>query len=123
VECCDRDWAALYADRARRMADTYRRDGAARVYWVTIPTARAANRQKIGRVVNAAVKVAAQPWRSQVRVIDSVSLFAPKGYQDAIDVGGERRIVRAPDGIHLNEAGAALLAETLLRRIDEDFEY
>ncbi len=62
VECCSADWAALYANRARRMADTYRQGGNARVYWITIPTARDADRAKINRVVNAAVKVAAQPW-------------------------------------------------------------
>jgi hypothetical protein len=54
VECCGADWAALYANRARRMADTYRQDGNARVYWITVPTARDADRARIGRVVNAA---------------------------------------------------------------------
>jgi len=123
VECCGADWAALYANRARRMANTYRRGGAARVYWITIPTPRDPDRQAIGRVVNAAIRVAAEPWRSQVRVIDSVALFSPRGYQDAIDVGGERRIVRAADGIHLNEAGADLLADAVLDRLSQDFTY
>ncbi len=88
VECCSADWAALYANRARRMADTYRQGGNARVYWITIPTARDADRAKIGRVVNAAVRVAAQPWASQVRVIDTVPMFAPRGYEDAISIDG-----------------------------------
>src|SRR3954469_5085233 len=70
VNCCGPDWAALYANRARRMAATYRQGGRARVYWITVPTARAATRQGIGRVVNAAVRVAVQPWASQIRVID-----------------------------------------------------
>jgi hypothetical protein len=119
VECCGADWAALYANRARRMADTYRRGGAARVYWVTIPTPRDPDRQKIQRVVNAAIRVAAQPWRSQVRVIDSAALVSPRGYQDAI----EGRIVRASDGIHLSDAGARMLADAVLARLDDDFIY
>ena len=123
VECCGADWAALYANRARRMAATYRQGGRARVYWITVPTARAANRQGIGRVVNAAVRVAVQPWASQIRVIDTVPIFAPKGYRDAMEIDGENRIVRNPDGIHLNDAGAALLSQTVLARLNTDFTY
>jgi len=123
VECCGADWAALYANRARRMADTYRQGGNARVYWITIPTARDRDRANIGRVVNAAIKVAAQPWATQVRVIDTVPTFAARGYEDAIDVDGRRRIVRAADGIHLNDEGAGLLAETVLARLGQDFDY
>jgi len=123
VECCSADWAALYANRARRMADTYRQAGNARVYWITIPTARDADRAKINRVVNAAVKVAAQPWASQVRILDTVPMFAPRGYEDAITIDGRRRIVRNADGIHLNDEGAGLLAESVLARLGQDFTY
>jgi uncharacterized protein len=123
VNCCGSEWAALYATRARRMADTYRQAGAARVYWITIPTPRAANRQAVQRVVNAAIRVAVQPWASQIRVIDTVPIFAPTGYRDAMTIDGEDRIVRNPDGIHLNDAGAALLSQTVLERLKEDFVY
>ena len=40
--------------------DTYRRDGAARVYWLTLPLPRDAKRRST-RVVNASVAVAAPP--------------------------------------------------------------
>jgi hypothetical protein len=123
VECCSAEWAALYANRARRMVDTYRQAGNGRVYWITVPTARDADRARIGRVVNAAVRVAAQPWASQVRVIDTVGQFSPRGYADAITIDGRRRIVRAADGIHLNEEGAGLLADTVLARLEQDFTY
>jgi lysophospholipase L1-like esterase len=123
IECCGADWAALYANRVRRMVATYRQNGDARVYWITVPTARAANRAPITRVVNAAVGVAAQPWAAQVRVVDTNAIFAPKGYRDSMPVGGRDRIVRAADGIHLNEAGAQVLADTVLARLGEDFTY
>jgi hypothetical protein len=123
VKCCGPDWAALYANRARRMADTYRQAGASRVYWLTIPTPREGSRQKIQRVVNQAIRVAVQPWASQIRVIDTVPIFAPKGYRDAMDVDGQNRIVRNPDGIHLNDAGAALLSKTVLADLQQDFVY
>lgn len=123
VECCSAEWAALYANRARRMADTYRQGGNARVYWVTIPTAKDPDRAGIGRVVNAAVKVAVQPWASQVRVLDTVPIFTPRGYEDAIPVDGRARIVRAADGIHLNDEGAGLLAQRVLAQLGQDFTY
>jgi hypothetical protein len=123
IDCCGPDWAALYANRARRMAATYRQSGRARVYWITVPTARAANRAPITRTVNAAVRVAVQPWASQIRVIDTVPIFAPTGYRDSMPVGGRDRIVRAADGIHLNDAGAGVLSETVLAQLREDFTY
>ena len=123
VKCCDAAWAAEYANRARRMMDTYRRAGDGRVYWITIPTPRSKARARIGRVVNAAVEVAAQPWRTHVRVIDTVPTFTPEGYRDAMPVEGVDTIVRQADGIHLNEDGASLLADALLREIGRDFTY
>ena len=123
VDCCGADWAAIYANRIRRMLETYRRDGAARVYWITLPTPRDPDRQRISRVVNAAIAVAAEPWRAQVRVVDATAIFTPDGYRDAMDVGGRRTIVREADGIHLNQAGAGLLADQLLKRIGQDYVY
>jgi lysophospholipase L1-like esterase len=123
VDCCGADWAAIYANRLRRMIETYRQRGAAKVYWITLPTPRDPDRQKISRVVNAAIAVAAEPWKAQVRVVDAGAIFTPVGYRDAMDVGGRRTIVREADGIHLNQAGAGLLADDLLQRIDKDYVY
>jgi hypothetical protein len=38
-------------------------------------------------------------------------------------VNGVESIVRQPDGIHLNQKGAGLLAATLLKQIRQDFVY
>jgi lysophospholipase L1-like esterase len=124
VSCCGADWAAVYASRARQMMNTYRQAGAARVYWLTLPTPRDSDRQKIARTVNAAIAVAAEPWRSQVRVVDTVPIFTPGArYRDAMNVGGQQRIVRESDGIHLNQTGASLLADILLGAVDRDFTH
>ena len=123
VECCGADWAAIYAGRVRRMTYTFRQDGAARVYWITVPTPRDGDRARISRVVNAALEVAVQPWRSQVRVVDTVATFTPGGYRDAMPVDGRETIVRDADGIHLNDAGADLLADAVLEALRRDFEY
>jgi hypothetical protein len=124
VVCCGTDWAAIYANRVRQMANTYRQNGLARLYWLTLPTPREAARQSIARVVNAAIEVGVQPWANQVRIIDTVPTFTPgEVYRDAMPVNGHQTIVRESDGIHLNEAGSSLLAGIVLARIGQDFNY
>jgi lysophospholipase L1-like esterase len=124
VECCSAQWAAIYANRVRQIADTYRQNGFGRVYWITLPTPRDPARQVISRVVNAAIPVALAPWAAQVRVIDSVPIFTPGGvYRDSMSIAGTPTIVRRSDGIHLNEAGSSLLANDVLGVIARDFSY
>jgi lysophospholipase L1-like esterase len=124
VACCNAEWAAIYANRARQIANTYRQGAGARVYWITLPTPREAARQAIARVVNAAIGVAAQPWADQVHLIDTVPTFTPGNtYRDAMPIGGVQTIVRQSDGIHLNDAGSNLLAGIVLARIGQDFTY
>jgi lysophospholipase L1-like esterase len=122
VQCCSAQWAATYATRARRMMDTYRRDGDARVYWLTLPLPREPLRQKTARAVNAAIAVAAQPYRSQVRVLDMTDVFTPgERYRAAMTVKGRETLVRRPDGIHLNDAGAGVALDIVLERLRADF--
>ena len=123
VACCGPDWAAVYANRVRQVMHTYGAGGAD-VYWLTVPAPREPARQRIERAVNAAVTVAAEPWRTSVRVIDTVPTFTPAGaYRDAMPVAGRQTIVRESDGIHLNEAGAALLATIVARDLGRDFRW
>jgi len=122
VECCGVDWATEYASRARRMMDTYRQDGEARVYWLTLPAPRDEERQRVARVVNEGIAVAAQPFRAHIRVIDMVELFTPGGkYRDSLDIEGEETIVRESDGVHLNKEGARLAADRVLDALTDDF--
>ncbi|MEA2300611.1 MAG: uncharacterized protein QOE44_1146 [Solirubrobacteraceae bacterium] len=122
VACCGVNWAAIYANRARAMMNIYRQAGAARVYWLTLPAPRAPVRQMIARVVNAAITVAAEPWASQIHVLDTVPIFTPGFvYRDAMTVGGQATIVRLPDGIHLNDAGSNLAADAVLAAVRRDF--
>lgn len=121
LECCGPDWAAEFAYRVRSMMNTYRQGGDARVYWLTLPLPRDGDLQEVARSVNAAIRVAAEPYRAQVRVLDMTSLFTPSGYRDAMEIDGRRRIVRDPDGIHLNDEGARLAADVVLRAVHRDF--
>ncbi len=124
ARCCGAGWAAVYANRARRVMDAYRRAGQAHVYWLTVPTPRDAARAKITRVVNAAVTVAAQPWRSQVSVLDTVPIFTPGGrYRDAMEVDGRVQVVRRDDGIHFNDLGASTMADRVVAAMAADSSF
>jgi lysophospholipase L1-like esterase len=124
VDCCGAEWAAIYATRVRTMMDTYRQDGAARVYWLTLPAPREPARQQIAKVVNAAIQVAAQPWRDEIRIIDTVPTFTPGGrYHDSITVNGTPTLVRQSDGIHLNDAGSTLAEQLVLTALKRDYRW
>jgi hypothetical protein len=124
VQCCGPEWASEYAYRARRMMDAYRRRGASRVYWLLLPAPRDRDRQEIARAVNAALTVAAQPYRAQVRILDLGRVFTPGGrYRDAMPVGGGEKIVRESDGIHLNRAGSEVAAGHVLGAVRRDFTF
>ena len=116
VECCGADYAAIYANRVRQVMDNYRQDGAAKVYWLTVMTPRDADAARVDRLVNAAIRVAAQPWASQVRVVDTVPGVHPRRALLRHDRGRRRseQIVRESDGIHLNQAGSAIAADLVL---------
>ena len=120
--CCSAAWAAIYANRVRQVMNTYRRGGAAHVYWLTVLTPREAARRKIANVVNAAVEVAAQPWRDQVTILDTIPIFTPGNrYRDSMPIGGRPTLVRQSDGIHLNPTGAGYLAGIVLGRLRGNF--
>jgi lysophospholipase L1-like esterase len=122
LECCGAAWAAAYAGRARQMMNTYRQNGAARVYWLTLPGPRDPDRQRIGRTINAAIAVAAAPYRAQVRVVDMTSLFTPGGrYRASMPVGGRDTLVRQADGVHLNPKGADVALGPVLAAMRADF--
>ena len=123
VNCCGSAWAAAYAFRVRRMMNTYRRRGAARVYYLRLPLPREKSRQEIARAVNAAIDVAAVPYGAHVRVLDMTRIFTPGGrYRDTLTVGGSKRIVRRPDGIHLSDVGADIAADVVEEAIQRDYE-
>jgi hypothetical protein len=118
AHCCGAAWAAEYATRARAVMDAYRRGGRAEVYWLLLPAPRDPARARIARTVNAAIRVAAGAFGAQVSVVDVAAVFTPGGrFRSAMPVGGRDRIVRSPDGIHLTEVGAGLLADQMVGRL------
>src|SRR5262249_12555082 len=118
ASCCDTGWIKGYAERVKTMMRAYRRGGAGRVYWLTIPEPRGEDRKRIYHAVNQAIKQAAAAFPSdEVSVIDLVPIFTPGNvYRASID----GRVVRQDDGIHLNVAGARIAAAEILKRLRAD---
>jgi lysophospholipase L1-like esterase len=118
ADCCGSAWIAAYARRARLIMRDYRRRGAGRVYWLTIPAPRDPHRRPIYHAVNQAIERAAASFPAdEVAVIDLVRVFTPGGVYRASIRG---RVVRQADGIHLSVAGARLAAAVIHQRLRAD---
>lgn len=124
VGCCGPAWAAVWANRARQLMENYAQGGEARVYWLTVPTARDPDRAPITDAVNAAVYAAAAPFRNVIRVLDMGAIFTPDDrFHNAIDVDGRATIVREPDGVHLNDEGSSIAAHEVEATLARDFDW
>jgi hypothetical protein len=103
------------------MMRSFERDGAAKVYWLTLPAARPSSWNHIYRSVNLALRTAARREGKGVRLIDMGAIFTPRGrFQQTIVRDGRRISVRQSDGIHLNVAGARIAARVVVRRMRRD---
>jgi lysophospholipase L1-like esterase len=124
VNCCGADWAGIYEARVHKVMENYLSGGVRRIYWLTVLTPRNPAAAKIEDLVNARVAHAAASFGGAVEIVDIQSTFTPgDAYRDAIDVDGQEKIVRQPDGIHLNEDGANIAADIVLAAVDGDFQY
>jgi lysophospholipase L1-like esterase len=115
--CCAGDWVDEYARRAAQMMRSYRRGRAGRVYWLTLPAPRGGSFRTVFGPVNAAIRKAARQTRG-AEVVPIDRIFTPGFvYRDAIMWGGRYVGVRQGDGVHLNNAGASIAAQKVIRRM------
>jgi lysophospholipase L1-like esterase len=118
--CCTDAWVAAYAARARSMMAAYARNGAGRVYWLTLPTPRSASFAKVFAGVNAALRRAARD-DPQVRIIDLGRVFTPGGrFRQTLRRDGKTLDVRQADGVHLSPAGDAIAAGLVVSALRRD---
>ena len=115
--CCGAEWIERYAARVERMMASYRRRGAARVYWLTLPAPRKPDFARVFRAVNAALRLAEPALKGSGRIVDIARVFTPGGTFRST-LGG--RVVRQPDGVHLNVRGAAIAARLVVRELRRD---
>ena len=124
VECCGADWAALYADRVRQ-DDQHVPPGRRGARLLDHGPDPARRRPRADRPRGQRRARGRRRSRGARRCASSTPspTFTPGGYRDAMPVDGRETIVRDADGIHLNEAGADLLADAVLEALRRDFEY
>jgi lysophospholipase L1-like esterase len=120
AECCDDAWVEGYAGRVRRMMRAYARGGRGAVYWLLLPVPRKPEFKPIYRAVNRAIRLAARRYPGLVRVVDTEAFFTPSGYRDSVRWRGRTVTVRQADGVHLNQAGAAIAAQLVIRAMRRD---
>ncbi|HYI79869.1 MAG TPA: GDSL-type esterase/lipase family protein [Thermoleophilaceae bacterium] len=115
--CCDSSWIEEYARRAAQMMRSYRRGGAGRVYWLTLPAPRGGSFRTVFGPVNAAIRRAARGVPG-AHVVPIDRIFTPGFvYRDSLMWGGRNVSVRQADGVHLNNAGASIAAQKTIRRL------
>jgi lysophospholipase L1-like esterase len=113
ADCCDEPWVAAYSLRVRKMMRIYLRRGHARVFWLTPPLPAYPPRAQITNAIDDAV-VRAATGLAGVVVGRVDRYFSPGGrFQDAIRYRGRLVRVRESDGVHLNIAGTAIVAQLL----------
>ncbi len=120
AQCCDGDWMLAYSRRVRAMMRRYLRSGRGRVLWLTPPLPRDPVRLKIMAAVTPAILRAAEGL-DRVTVVRVDLLFAPGGaYSETIRWRGRDVRVRDADGVHLNVAGTAIVAQLLAPEIRKE---
>jgi hypothetical protein len=107
IECCGADWIAEYTRRVRAIMKTYRREGRARVIWLTLPLPKGPI--EVASAVNLSVVRAAAGLRN-VTVLRMDQVFTPNGFRETMPYRGRVVDVREEDGIHLNITGQVIAA-------------
>lgn len=113
-------WADLYRGRVERFMDhAGKRD--VPLIWVLLPVMRSEEATRDARLVNDIVALAAKD-RPHVMLVDTISLTADENgnYQSHFkDLSGQKRQMRASDGLHFEQAGYELISDTILKRLRE----
>lgn len=114
--CCREKWEAKYEDRVTRMIRAYSREGAAEVYWLTLPASStwSARRRQIFPKINAAIRRAVTASGPHAHLVDAWTVFTPGGrYRSTMLWKGAELVVRSVDGVHLSRPGQGIAAELI----------
>jgi hypothetical protein len=115
------EWREEYARRVGLVMDVAGQ-GDRTVVWLGLPAERPPQLHMIKEIMNEVAREQAS-LRPRVVYVDTVPVLSPGGvYSEVITTPDGRQIdTRAGDGVHLSQAGADLLAPTLLAAIATDW--
>jgi lysophospholipase L1-like esterase len=111
-------WKAHYRRNVGQFF-TIGQDYGAKMFWVSVPTISPLGRSEYEQLVRAIQERMA--GRHHVFYIDSDKTLSPGGvYHEFLRINGQIVQVRVSDGIHLEPAGAALLANAVLLDVEKE---
>jgi len=115
------EWRDEYARRVGLVMDVARQ-GDRTVVWLGLPAERKETLHIVKDVINAVAQEQAA-LRPRVVYVDTIPVLSPGGAYSEVITTPDGRLVdtRTADGVHLSEAGADLLAPTLLGAIAVDW--
>ena len=110
------EWQAEYAHRVGIMLDIASKGGARTVVWLGLPAERPENLDGAKEAMNAAAQSEVAKRAHAVYVPLGPALAGPDGgYTDDLTLADGSVIrARSPDGVHLTEEGAAIVAPAIL---------
>jgi uncharacterized protein len=117
-------WRAEYRRRVAGLLDTAARDGVF-VVWIGLPITRSPAQTGRFDTINAIVEAETRKRPGRAAYVDTYSTFASDdgGFaQYLANSSGKHVLVRAPDGVHFEPAGGDIIARTVLRRLNEQFD-
>jgi hypothetical protein len=115
-------WTREYERRAIVCMRIWTRGGTRRVYWLAMPPARDSAWAYDDNQINIALRRAA----AQVPGAEYLDILGPVTnhgkYADFVPDGhGQPILVREPDGVHLNQAGSAIVADEVLHVFEHEW--
>jgi len=116
-------WRAEYGRRVGLMMDTLTQRKGQTLIWVGAPVAQDEALNSDMKVLNQVYKTQAMKRPGSVIYLDSDPIFAPNGsFQTSIIYQGKQRLVREPDGQHLNTDGGIVLADVIMGLLEKRFD-
>ena len=118
-------WRAEYRRRVATVMDTITSRGGYLV-WIGLPISRDADQTLRFDVINAIVQTEATKRKSRVSYLDTYFFFAGDdgGYAQYVeDAAGQLVKMRADDGVHFERAAGDLIADKVLERLDERYDF
>jgi hypothetical protein len=115
-------WIREYQRRAEIVMRVWARQGAARVYWLSMPPARDPSWSQNNANIDTALQRAAHavPSARYVNVLGPVTDHGK--YADFIYRNGAAVLVRTTDGIHFTEAGSQIIADEMMAILKKDWK-
>jgi hypothetical protein len=116
-------WQDEYRRRVGGMMDQMTGDGKHVLFWVGIPITRNVPRsEQHYRLMNDIYRTEAEKRPGKVVYIDIYDMFRGPdgGYADYLGIGGIQ--VRTPDGLHFTRAGGDMIANKVIKAMQDTFD-